>query len=166
MDAVHFSSQSDTHGTPDHILSAVIAALGGAVDLDPCGDPNRPLSNVARSYYPEIADGLRMPWGGTVFMNPPYGRAIRRWVVKLRDEYLFGPCTAGIALVPARTDTGWWRELEGFPVCLVRGRLSFASPTNQHPAPFPSALFYLGPDTDRFARAFYTVGPVWTRYTP
>ena len=93
-----------------------------------------------------------------VYMNPPYGRAIGRWVSKLRDDYEAGRVEAAIALLPARPDTQWWKLTRGYPRCHVEGRLKFSGQKNS--ATFPSALVYFGPDPAQFARVFDEVGEV------
>ncbi len=92
-------------------------------------------------------------------MNPPYGSEIGAWVRKLLAEYREGRVTAAVALVPARTDTTWFCLLREQPRCFVRGRLTFSE--HENAAPFPSAAFYLGPDSRGFVRAFGSLGDVY-----
>jgi hypothetical protein len=77
------------------------------------------------------------------------------------DEFESGGVTEAIALVPARTDTQWWQRLRDYHVCFITGRLKFIG--NTDPAPFPSAVFYLGGDTDEFVHAFEDFGDIWHR---
>ena len=158
---VHFSSDSVEHYTPPEIIEAVVACLG-AIDLDPCSDDEYHVP--ATRAYTRTDDGLRQPWSGRVYMNPPYGRDIEPWVAKLVAEHVSGNVTEAIALVPARTDTQWFRLLRDYVCCFVTGRLTFIG--NDDPAPFPSALFYLGNDIDAFYRAFNPIGDVWQRIEP
>lgn len=58
-----------------------------------------------------------------VFVNPPYGRALKDWAAKMAAEK---HCTI-IALVPARVDTAWWRELDPSAWCALAGRVKFLS---------------------------------------
>lgn len=150
------SSDSVEWYTPRHILDAVAAAMGG-IDLDPCADPGRAVP--ADVHYTIEDDGLSRGWRGRVYMNPPYGREIGDWIEKLAIEYEAGNISEAIALVPARTDTAWWVRLDTLAtaICLVTGRLSFSG---ADPAPFPSAVVYLGPSLDDFERAFRSVGLV------
>lgn len=47
--------------------------------LDPCStDSNAKCAD----HYTVFDDGLAVPWYGTVFVNPPYGRRIGKWVEK------------------------------------------------------------------------------------
>ena len=140
--------------TPPEIREAVVQALGGIVDLDPCADPGRTFP--ATQHYTEQDNGLVRPWLGRVYMNPPYGRTISAWTTKLRDELRSGWATEAVALLPARVDTTWWHELAPPVVCVLRGRLRFSG--YEQSAPFPSAAAYFGPSRDRFMAAFSGLG--------
>ena len=159
--AVHFSSDSAEHYTPEHIWRAAARVLG-RIELDPCSNdylhPNVPADRVFT-----IADnGLARYWEGTVFMNPPYGRQIGDWVAKLIHSHVEDwSVKEAIALLPARTDTQWWRMLRDYPVCFIEGRLTFVG--NDQPAPFPSAIFYMGNHLDLFAEEFGEYGDIWQR---
>jgi phage N-6-adenine-methyltransferase len=157
--SVHFSSQSFEWYTPPKIIYRVVRVLG-AIDLDPCSDDERNVP--AKIHFTQAEDGLRQHWVGNLFMNPPYGRTIAAWVQKLIDEYDRGSVTAAIALVPARTDTIWFRKFRDWPVCFIAGRLRFSGHENS--APFPSALVYLGEHIDKFNATFSDVGDVWVRW--
>lgn len=151
---VHHSSESAEHYTPDIVLERVVRVMGD-IDLDPCADPDHAVPAVHHFSLPDH-DGLAEPWFGRVFMNPPYGKVIGEWVDKFTAESI----DQGIALVPARPDTQWWSWLSPYPVCFVRGRLTFKG--NQDPAPFPSALFYRGKRKAKFAREFANLGSIWS----
>lgn len=146
------TSDSPEWYTPTHIVEAAAATLGG-IDLDPCAESAKAVP--AAAHYTADDNGLEQGWRGTVYMNPPYGDGISDWCAKLADEYRYGNVTAAVALLPARTDTGWWKHLAPDRVCFITGRLRFSA---QGPAPFPSAVVYLGPDPERFATAFGPLG--------
>lgn len=158
--AVHFSSDTPEHYTPSVIIDAAIACMGG-IDLDPCSNSKETPNVPAAMHYTREDDGLSQVWRGCVYMNPPYGREIDDWVAKLVSEYEAGNVTEAIALVPSRTDTQWWQRLREYHVCLVSGRLKFIG--NNDPAPFPSAVFYLGQNIGRFVWAFEELGDIWRR---
>lgn len=162
MDTVHYTSKTPEHYTPHDVIDRVIACLG-RIDLDPCSNSHTDPHVPAARHFTLADDGLSQAWRGRIYMNPPYGREIAKWVEKLAQEYQAGHVTEGIALVPARTDTRWWQVLRGHPVCLVRGRLRFVGEGNTSAAPFPSALFYLGPHPEFFYLKFKGLGDVWTR---
>ena len=158
--AVHFSSAGSEWYTPAHIIKHVIATLG-AIDLDPCSNSHTHPNVPAARHYTQADDGLNQPWAGRVYMNPLYGRDIEIWAEKLRSSYNTGAVLAAIALLPARTDTAWFRLLRDFPVCFLDGRLRFSGHTNS--APFPSAVFYLGSELQRFLRSFSDLGGIYRR---
>ena len=85
---------------------------------------------------PERRDGLTASWGfGHVYLNPPYGRVIKDWVLKA-----FEHSDLVVMLLPARTDTKWFHEII-FPnaeVEFLKGRLKFGDSTTG--APFPSMI--------------------------
>ena len=87
-------------------------------------------------------DALDVEWsnasgGGAVWLNPPYGRAIKDFVAKADAESKKGIIV--VCLVPARTDTNWWWDsCIHHEVRFIKGRLKFGGQKNS--APFPSAI--------------------------
>lgn len=75
-------------------------------------------------------------------MNPPYGRAIGKWMRKAYESSLAGATV--VCLVPARTDTRWWHDyaMRG-EIEFIKGRLKFGSAKAN--APFPSAVVTFRP---------------------
>lgn len=108
--------------------------------LDPCATPEN--AKCAR-FYTVDDDGLKQTWDGVVWMNPPYGATIGRWIKKAFHEARRGAVV--VALVPARTDTRWWHDyvMKAAEIRLVRGRLKFGDATTG--APFPSAVVVFRP---------------------
>lgn len=133
------SGQQDWQ-TPPELMKTLYVAF--RFDLDPCSPTadRRRAPVKAKIYFTAEDDGLALPWLGVVFMNPPYGRALRYWIEKARDEVAMGHAETVIALIPARTDTTWWHDyIAGqADVVFLRGRLSFGKEGQS--APFPSAL--------------------------
>ncbi len=150
------SSASPEWYSPPHIVDLAVEVLG-EIDLDPSWHPDSPVR--AHATYTAETDGLAQPWHGRVYLNPPYGRPIDAWIAKLVDDYAAGTVTEAITLLPARTDTRWFRRLEPFPRCFVYGRPIFANASG--PAPFPSAIVYLGPNVERFYRSFASLGGIF-----
>lgn len=89
--------------------------------LDPC--PENPLF-----------DGLAIEWASKNFVNPPYNE-IDKWIDKGLREREKGKIS--IFLIPARTDTKWFRKLfeANCYFSLIQGRLKFSESKS---APFPS----------------------------
>ena len=130
---VHFSSRTDNWSTPADFFEDISERFG-SFDLDPCADHDNAKANV---YYTKAENGLSKEWKGKVWMNPPYGREIIKWMKKAYESSLDGAMV--VCLVPSRTDTRWWHEyaMKG-TVEFIKGRLKFGDSKNS--APFPSAL--------------------------
>ena len=79
-----------------------------------------------------------------MWLNPPYGRQIGKWVQKAFEEGQ-KPHTFIVCLLPARTDTAWFHDYcrRGY-VQFIRGRLKFGRSKNS--APFPSMLVFFNKD--------------------
>lgn len=128
----------ETWLTPPHVVQAL-----GEFDLDPCAAPSpRPWPTAARHIeLPE--DGYAAKWDGRVWMNPPYGAEMARWLAKLADH------GNGIALVFARTETAMFHEAVwplAHAILFLRGRLAFCDRNGKPAAPAgaPSCLIAYG----------------------
>lgn len=162
--ALH-SSLSVEWYTPAAIVEPVRLLLG-AIDLDPasCAAANGVVR--AARYYTREEDGLRRPWSGRVWLNPPYGRTGQRsnqelWSRRLLAEWRAGNVSEAVLLVNAATEATWFQALWPHPICFVAGRIRFWRP--DAPAAHPthgSALVYLGPQVARFGTLFRPLGPV------
>ena len=134
---VHFSSATDVWATPSDVFESLDAEFH--FDLDVCALPE---NAKCERYFTTADDGLRQPWSGACWMNPPYGRELGDW---MRKAYLSATNGATVVcLVPSRTDTKWWHDyaMKG-EVRFLRGRLKFGGATNS--APFPSAVVIFRP---------------------
>lgn len=90
-------------------------------DLDPCTPISPPFLHAKQNYNIKD-DGLSKEWFGRVYMNPPYGKGMERWIEKLKIH------GNGIALIFARTETKCffnhvWDDADG--VLFVKGRIKF-----------------------------------------
>lgn len=131
--AVHYSSENDTWETPQALFDELDREFG--FTLDPCCCHE--TAKCEKHYTPQ-EDGLAQSWAGeTVFMNPPYGREIGKWIRKAYEEAQRGAVV--VCLIPSRTDTAWWHDycMKG-EVRFLRGRVRFGN--SKTGAPFPSAI--------------------------
>ncbi len=146
---------SDEWATPGWLADA-LACEFGPFDLDPAAS----ASNAkAPRFWTREDDGLSQPWKGRVFLNPPYGPQLTRWLAKARAEVSSGNADLVVALVPVRTGTRWWAEATR-DAALVRylpARVKFGSTDAPQGAPgFDSAVLVFG----RLAGRHGTV-PAW-----
>ncbi len=136
--AVHFRSGTCLWETPQAFFDELDTEFGFTLDV--CALPEN--AKCPRYFTPAV-DGLKQPWRGVCWMNPPYGREIGKWVAKAYESAKEGATV--VCLLPARTDTAWWHSyvLEAAEVRFVRGRLRFGDAENS--APFPSAVVVFRP---------------------
>lgn len=133
--SVHFSSKSNEWTTPQHLFDELNQEFN--FTLDPCAtEENAKCSK----YFTIEDDGLSKDWSNdVVFMNPPYGREIKKWIKKAYEESLNGATV--VCLIPARTDTMYWHDFifdKADDIRFLKGRLKFGNGKNS--APFPSAI--------------------------
>lgn len=138
--AVHYSDNTVEWETP----AALFVELDGEFkfNLDPCCTW---VSAKCDRFYTAEDDGLTMGWAPSrVFMNPPYGYQIKRWMRKAYEESQAGALV--VCLVPARTDTAWWHDYASKgEVRFIRGRLYFGDGVGR--APFPNAIVIFHPSS-------------------
>lgn len=92
---------SDEWYTPRFIFEA----LGLRFSLDPCS-PGADHWVPANRVYTMADDGLKQPWDGIVFMNPPFGG--RNGHVPWLKKFLAHG--NGIAIVRSYTSSAWFHE--------------------------------------------------------
>lgn len=137
-----FSSAKQDWATPPHVFRYFDEKYH--FQLDAAAREDNALCE--RFIGPET-DSLSVPWQAqTVWLNPPYGRGVGRWVEKAYREAKAGK-TVGV-LIFARTDTRWWHDfvMKSLVVYLIRGRLKFVAGDGSasNPATAPSCFVVFG----------------------
>lgn len=144
-----FTSNKDDWFTPKNVLDLV--EMVDDIHLDPCYN----YDSIVDANITYCSAGLDVPWRshglGLVFCNPPYSQ-ISEWANKIDLEARSG--TELIALIPARTDTRWFRCFydSTYVLAFWHGRIRFIG--GEHGAPFPSVLIYAGNRRKRFCDVF------------
>lgn len=164
---IYKAHKSGTWYTPEPLRELARDVLGH-IDLDPCTHPSNPIGarrffsirDSARKYHwPSEVRRAVGPERGTasLWMNPPFGRGIVWWLDRWHDtiEALEAEryVVRALLLVPARTETAWYRDAawkRAQLVCEIAGRTTFE---RRHrgkfvagqPARWGVALLYYGP---------------------
>lgn len=132
------TSKTTTWLTPPHIIEAL-----GKFDLDPCAPTEKPGWTKCTKEYNITHNGLAQPWQGRVWMNPPYGKGMDKWLKKLKEH------GNGIAFIFARTETRQffdhiWQDADA--ILFLKGRVKFHAPdgSQKGPANAPSVLVAYG----------------------
>jgi hypothetical protein len=108
--------RTDEWLTPPELISSL-----GEFDLDPCSPINRPW-DTAKHHYTIQDNGLQKPWFGRVWLNPPYGREVHRWLNLMANH------SNGISIIFARTETAFffnhvWEKADS--ILFMKGRPHF-----------------------------------------
>lgn len=152
--------------TPADLLEHIYRIM--PIDLDPAS-PLRPTVK-AQKHYTKTDNGLAQPWEGNIFLNPPYGRGINKWIEKAVCEYRTCRAENIILLIHAKTDTKWFSQITQLPhiVCCIRGRLRFYSPDPEknQVGTFASLLILVSTNSEvrqKFVSECQTLGPIYKR---
>ena len=163
---VMFSSKNQAWSTRLEFFEPVNDQYHFTLDAAASDDDHR-----CPRYFTEEQNGLEQSWSGErVWLNPPYGNYVDRWIQKAYEESV--DCMV-VMLIKARTDTKAWHRYiwdkessdwrPGVRGHLLPGRLTFGSDAywewvweqefidgkrnslykkygKMNPAPFPSAL--------------------------
>jgi site-specific DNA-methyltransferase (adenine-specific) len=139
---IALSSKSNDWVTPQYIFNELDKEF--RFTLDPCASEENAKCD---KYYTVDDDGLSQDWSkDVVFMNPPYGRDLVKWVEKAYNESLNGALV--VCLIPSRTDTRYWHNFI-FPhaeIRFLKGRLRFGAGGR---SPFPSAIVIFDKNKER-----------------
>jgi hypothetical protein len=163
----YHKSESDEWYTPGEIVESARAVLG-EIDLDPASCPKANAMVRARSFYSREVCGLKNPWSGRVWMNPPYGNSAPLFAEKLIREYVSGNVPEAVALFNANAMTSLWFAPiyeHASSLMVTRGRLQFSAGDPEQSFSSPSTgsvIVYLGDRPESFSKEFYKHGTVLT----
>jgi phage N-6-adenine-methyltransferase len=112
--------------TPQPLFDRLDAEFG--FTLDACATC---WTAKCQAYFTPEDDALSREWHGRVFMNPPYGRAIERWVRKAYEESQVR-CEVVVGLIPVRSDARWWHGwvMKASEIRFTVGRVGYLDPSN------------------------------------
>ena len=130
-----FTSNTNEWNTPKKLYEELNKKYN--FTLDPASTNE---NNLCKKYYTEKETGLIQSWKRErVFLNPPYGREIKKWIAKAYYENKINN-TFIVMLIPARTDTSYFHDYiyNKAEIIFIRGRLKFNDGKNS--APFPSMI--------------------------
>jgi len=137
-----FTSKTAMWGTPPELFRLYNEVYDFQLDAA-ASDGNALCTN----YFTSESDALLQDWSPyrRVWLNPPYGKGIEKWMRKAYEESQRGYIV--VCFVPVRVDTEWWHDwvYNKAKVTFIRGRLKFvkleiANDSKIGKAPFASAL--------------------------
>ena len=146
--------------TPPDLLEAARKTMG-AIDLDPasCSKANKNVK--AKKYYTQKQDGLKKPWFGRVWLNPPYNRKV---IDSFIDKLLNEPIKQAIVLTNNTAETKWAQKLffRVNAVCFTNYRVRFLKGSfQQSNSPlFGQAIWGINVNEKKFKKNFEKFGSV------
>lgn len=166
------SSAGDDWYTPSQWAELADAVMG-SIDLDPasCSEANKHYIK-ARKWYNKEINGLDMrnPWGGNVWLNPPYGRgegSAQDFIRRLHHEVRSGAVRQVITCLNLNSMSSLWFEPLyelGSAHSIPRGRIAFLAPRESGKtgsSPSKGTVFtYIGQNVDRFIEHFGPHGQI------
>jgi site-specific DNA-methyltransferase (adenine-specific) len=129
------TSNRDSWETPQKLFDELNKEFNFTIDAAADAENHK-----CERYYTREENGLEKSWKGErVFLNPPYGRELPKWVKKAADEAK-DKSTIIVMLIPARTDTQWFHDYiyKKAEIRFIKGRLKFGD--GKKDAPFPSMV--------------------------
>jgi len=129
-----FGVKRDDWETPESLIAPLRAEF--KFTLDVCATTE---TTKCERFFTKEMDGLKQPWSGVCWMNPPFGEQ-GKWVKKAYEESKKG--TTVVCLLPSRTNTGWWHDIamKG-EVRFIRGRPIFKGAQHGLPQPLAIVIF-------------------------
>ena len=139
MNKALLSSDKQNWETPLSVFKELDAEF--SFTLDPCAEDD---TAKCEKYYTIHDNGLYQDWAGhTCFVNPPYGRHLKGWIVKSFTESK-KKNTKVVMLIPSRTDTAYFHDIikpYAKEIRFLRGRIKFlCDGKEKDAAPFGSMI--------------------------
>jgi len=155
--------------TPPEIVDAVRRVFGGEIGLDPCTVKSNPTK--ARRFFTKEDDGIRSGcfWWcydeakKGIFVNPPYGKEMYRWIEKTVttvdcNQVEAIPAALLLAASSRWDQPGWHRIFSHALTAMVlfRGRVKYLDAKGEvaKSPPYPSILFFYNVDPSRVEASF------------
>jgi phage N-6-adenine-methyltransferase len=119
-----FNRPKIDYETPDDIFEPLDLEFGFTLDV-----AAHEGNAKCKDFFTEDDNGLLQPWHGVCWMNPPFGRVMKKWVKKAFEEWKRGSTV--VCLLPARTNTAWWHDwvMQG-EIRFIRGEVTFKGQKN------------------------------------
>lgn len=133
-----FKSKSHIYETPKNIFEPLQEEFD--LQLDVCANKE---NNKCEVYFTEKQDALSQNWNTNFWMNPPFGRELRKFVKKAQEESEKNKVT-GVCLIPVRSNTIWWHKYiidTDAEVRFIKGEVKFVGFERGLWMPFAIVIF-------------------------
>jgi hypothetical protein len=167
--AQHLSTKNE-HYTPWEVIKLVRRVMG-KIDLDPCSDSIGNNTVLANKYYTKQQNGLKKPWRGKIFCNPPGGKMgnkpqvkifweklCQEWMAKNIKEAIFLAFSVEFLQVGQSS----YISPTAFPICIPEKRIQFldCNGKKQKQPTHSNAIIYIPGNKGTFVEEFLKIGDV------
>ena len=156
---VDFQSDRDQRYTSIGDVEKIRRALGGAIGLDPCANPEKTIA--AHHHITEADDCFSTDWSsllistGTAFMNPPYSNSapfIAEWCKYLESGDIHAGITLTLAGLVFNKSTQGLVKAHAKAICFPFGRINFVGGGNSNDRDVVYILWGENADVDLFKK--------------
>lgn len=116
-----FESTSTEYETPDYLFEPLKIEFD--IILDVCATRK---NTKCKLFFTKVEDAFSKEWHeyGNCWMNPPWGKELKKWVRKAYEESRKGITV--VCLLPVRSNTNWWHDycLKG-EIRFLKGEIKF-----------------------------------------
>lgn len=116
-----FNRDKTEYETPDDLFRALDNEFHFTLDV-----AASKYNAKCSKYFTKEENALEIEWGTDeiCWMNPPFGRQLKKWVQKAYTES--GKGNIVVCLLPARTNTNWWHDycMKG-EIRFLKGQITF-----------------------------------------
>lgn len=101
----NFKSDKIVYSTPIKLFKVLNDEFN--FNLDVCANEE---NAKCKTYFTEQDNGLIQDWKGVCWMNPPFNKELKKWVIKARNESKKHNSVV-CCLVPFRGNTVWFKDV-------------------------------------------------------
>ena len=137
---IYMGNRAEDFATPPQFVKWVEDYFEVKFDLDAAASIH---NKKAPDFISKEMDSFKTDWYGNVWLNPPYGAMIPKFIERAVEQ-IYSNCESIYILVPARTDTKWFASAceHASRIYFLQGRLNFNHPSSVKNvnAPYASIL--------------------------
>jgi len=104
IDKNSFKSKSQEYETPNEVFEPLQKEFN--LQLDVCATKENHKCDL---YFTKEQSALYQDWKLNFWMNPPFGRDLKKWVQKAYEESQKNNVN-GVLILPVRSNTLWWHK--------------------------------------------------------
>ena len=101
----NFKSEKIVYSTPIKLFEVINKEFNFTLDV--CANNE---NTKCKDFFNEEKNGLIQDWRGVCWMNPPFNKELKKWVIKAKNESKKHNSVV-CCLIPVRSNTVWWKDV-------------------------------------------------------